>query len=43
MEHGGETQSPPETARQTVALTDAILLSQARGNVPVKLSELDPA
>ncbi len=43
MEHGGETQSPPETARQTVAITDAILLSQARGNVPVKLSELDPA
>jgi predicted dehydrogenase len=43
MEQGGETQSPPETARQTVALTDAILLSQARGNVPVKLSELAPA
>jgi predicted dehydrogenase len=43
MEQGGETQSTPETARQTVAVTDAILLSQARGNVPVQLSELDPA
>jgi predicted dehydrogenase len=43
MEHGGETQSPPEVARRTVAITDAILLSQARGNVPVHLSELDPA
>jgi len=43
MEHGGETQSPPHIARRTVAVTDAILLSQARGNVPVKLSELDPA
>jgi hypothetical protein len=43
MEQGGETQSPPEVARRTVAITDAILLSQARGNVPVHLSELDPA
>ncbi len=43
IETGRETQSPPEAARQTVAITDAILLSQARGNVPVKLSELDPA
>lgn len=43
MEQGGQTQSPPEVARHTVAVTDAILLSQARGNVPVKLSELDPA
>ena len=43
MEQGGQTQSPPEVARHTVAVTDAILLSQARGNVPVKLAELDPA
>lgn len=42
MEQGGETQSPPHVARRTVAITDAILLSQARGNVPVKLAELDP-
>jgi hypothetical protein len=43
MEQGGETQSPPRVARRTVAVTDAILLSQARGNVPVRLSELAPA
>lgn len=40
MEAGRDTQSPPESARQVVALTDAILLSQQRGNVPVHLSEL---
>jgi predicted dehydrogenase len=40
LEAGRDTQSPPETARQVVAITDALLLSQARGHVPVRLSEL---
>ena len=39
---GRAPQSPPEVARRTVAITDAILLSQQRGNVPVRLSELTP-
>ena len=39
---GRDPQSPPEVARRTVAITDAILLSQQRGNVPVRLSELAP-
>jgi predicted dehydrogenase len=42
LETGEEVQSPPESARQTVALTEAILLSQQRGNVPVRLAELAP-
>ena len=40
LETGRPVQSPPESARQTVALTEAILLSQQRGNVPVQLDEL---
>lgn len=39
---GRDPQSPPEVARRTVAVTDAILLSQQRGNIPVRLSELAP-
>jgi predicted dehydrogenase len=35
MEAGRPTTSPPEAARQTVALTEAILESQARGNAKV--------
>jgi predicted dehydrogenase len=42
MDRGDDPLSPPESARQTVALTQAILLSQARGNVPVKLEEFAP-
>ena len=40
LDTGGQVQSPPGSARQTVALTEAILLSQQRGNVPVRLDEL---
>lgn len=40
MDAGREPASPPESARTTVALTQAILMSQARGNVPVRLEEL---
>jgi predicted dehydrogenase len=40
LDTGGTVQSPPEAARQTVALTEAILMSQQRGNVPVRLHEL---
>jgi predicted dehydrogenase len=35
MEDGGPVTSPGETARRTVAITDAILRSQAGGNVRV--------
>jgi predicted dehydrogenase len=42
LDTGRAVQSPPESARQTVALTEAILLSQQRGNVPVRLDELAP-
>jgi predicted dehydrogenase len=40
LETGSEVQSPPESARHTVAVTEAILLSQQRGNVPVRLDEV---
>jgi predicted dehydrogenase len=35
LETDAPTQSPPEEARKTVALIEAILVSQTRGNVPV--------
>jgi hypothetical protein len=40
LDNGGEVQSPASSARLTAALTDAILLSQQRGNVRVRLDEL---
>jgi predicted dehydrogenase len=40
LDHGGEVTSSARSARQTVALTEAILLSQQRGNVRVRLDEL---
>jgi predicted dehydrogenase len=40
MDTGRPVQSPPQSARQTVALTEAILLSQHRGNSLVRLDEL---
>ncbi len=43
MDEGRDPASPPETARATVAITQAILESQARGNVKVQISEFDPA
>lgn len=43
MDAGRDPASPPESARATVAITQAILLSQARGNVIVHLDELGPA
>jgi predicted dehydrogenase len=43
MDAGRQPASPPESARTTVALIQAILMSQARGNVPVRLDELAPA
>ena len=43
MDEGRDPASPPESARETVAITQAILLSQARGNVEVQLEELAPA
>jgi predicted dehydrogenase len=43
MDEGHETSSPPEQARTTVAVTQAILMSVARGNIPVRLEELAPA
>ena len=43
MDEGRDPASPPEAARQTVAITQAILESQARGNVKVQLSEFAPA
>jgi len=39
LETGRPTQSPPEQARATVAVTLAALASQARGNVPVRLDK----
>lgn len=42
MDEGRDPASPPEAARATVAITQAILLSQARGNVIVRLDELAP-
>jgi predicted dehydrogenase len=42
MDEGRDPASPPEAARQTVAITQAILESQARGNVKVQLSEFAP-
>lgn len=42
MDEGRDPASPPETARATVAITQAVLLSQARGNVVVRLDELAP-
>jgi predicted dehydrogenase len=38
IETGREPASSPQTARRTVAITQAILESQARGNVPVQVS-----
>ena len=43
LDAGREPSSPPESARTTVALIQAILMSQARGNVKVMLEELAPA
>jgi UDP-N-acetyl-2-amino-2-deoxyglucuronate dehydrogenase len=43
MDEGRDPASPPEAARATVAITQAILESQARGNVKVQLSEFAPA
>ena len=40
MDGRREPASPPESARMTVALTEAILHSQARGSVKVHLDEL---
>lgn len=40
MDGRREQASPPEAARMTVALTEAILHSQARGNVPVRLDDV---
>lgn len=42
LDNGGEVQSSPASARVTVALTHAILLSQQRGNTRVRLDELAP-
>ncbi len=38
LEAGRPTASPPETARHAVAITQAILESQAQGNRPVKVA-----
>lgn len=38
IETGREPASTPATARRTVAITQAILESQARGNVPVRVA-----
>lgn len=43
MDEGRDPASPPEAARMTVAITQAILESQARGNIKVHLSEFAPA
>ena len=40
LDAGREPSSPPESARTTVALIQAILMSQALGNVKVDLQEL---
>jgi hypothetical protein len=42
LDTGRPPSSPPESARTTVALIQAILMSQARGNVKVDLEELAP-
>ena len=42
LDTGRPPSSPPESARMTVALIQAILMSQARGNVKVMLEELAP-
>ena len=42
MDEGRDPASPPEAARTTVAITQAILESQARGNIKVHLSEFAP-
>jgi predicted dehydrogenase len=42
LDAGRQPSSPPESARTTVALIQAILMSQARGNVKVDLEELAP-
>jgi hypothetical protein len=38
VETGRATASPPASARRTVAITQAILESQAGGNVPVRIA-----
>ncbi len=43
LDTGRPVQSSPQSARQTVALTEAILVSQQRGNVRVRLDELPVA
>jgi predicted dehydrogenase len=43
MDEGRDPASPPEAARTTVAITQAILESQARGNIKVQLAEFEPA
>jgi hypothetical protein len=43
MDEGRDPASPPEAARATVAIIQAILESQARGNIKVQLSEFAPA
>ncbi len=43
LDEGRDPASPPEAARATVAITQAILESQARGNIKVQLSEFAPA
>ena len=40
METGRPTASPPETARQAVAITQAILESQAHGNRPAQVARI---
>ena len=42
MDEGRDPASPPEAARATVAITQAILESQARGNIKVDLAEFAP-
>lgn len=42
LDTGAPTASPPESARHAVAITQAILHSQARGNVTVRLAEFAP-
>ena len=43
VETGRPTASPPDSARRTVATTQAILESQAQGNLPVKVAPPPPA
>ncbi len=42
LETGRPTQSPPHEAWRTVAITDAVLRSQAAGRVPVSVERLRP-